>query len=138
MSEPQVEGRGLVIPAAIRAELLLWSLAVYPREACGLLVGRDGRVSSARLVRNLAQDPDRFELDPVEHLRVERWAERDGREVLGAWHSHPDAPARPSAADRAAAFAPWTHAILSVDESSLLELRCWSLVDGELVEVRAD
>ena len=93
---------------------------------------------AARLVRNLASRPDRFELDPAEHLRVERLAERDGRAVLGAWHSHPDAPARPSEADRAAAFEPWAQVLLSVDGTSLLELRCWRHVDGELVEVPAE
>ena len=82
----------------------------YPREACGLLVGRreDGALRVTAIVesRNLAPPgrPDLFEIDPGLRLRLQREARDRGEAVLGHWHSHPDAPPRPSATDLARAW----------------------------------
>jgi len=84
---------------------------VYPREACGLLVGRsDGGavfgVTQAVESPNFApaDQPDRFEIDPALRLRLQREAREQGEAVIGIWHSHPDGPARPSATDLACAW----------------------------------
>ena len=40
-----------------------------------------------------------FEIDPLELYRVEQLAGKEGMEILGIFHSHPDKPARPSSED---------------------------------------
>lgn len=94
--------------------------AAYPREACGLLLGRRrgtlARVARATVARNLAGKPDRFEVHPEDHLAAELAARAAGLELVGVWHSHPDRAPRPSRRDAAAALAGWSYAIVSVED----------------------
>jgi proteasome lid subunit RPN8/RPN11 len=119
----------LVLPAARRAELETLSRARYPREACGLLLGRRSsagtEVVEVREARNLAARSDRFELDPTDHFAAEEAARALELEVVGLWHSHPDHPPVPSAADRAHREAAWSSVIVSVRADGATELRAW-------------
>jgi len=79
----------------------------HPREACGLLLGRDGTIAEAVEAANVADDPTTsFEIDPASLLRVHREARRGGQALLGWYHSHPNGRPRPSAADAARADEP--------------------------------
>ncbi|WEU67279.1 C40 family peptidase [Xanthomonas phage JGB6] len=71
------------------------AIASYPQESCGLVVVVKGKEQYVAC-RNKAADPsEHFVLDP------EDYAEADDRgEIIAIVHSHPDAPARPSEADR--------------------------------------
>ena len=83
----------------------------YPYECCGFLVGRaEGEtVTVSRTVpaANLRDDSprNRFEIDPGDLVKTDRAARADGLGVVGFYHSHPDAPARPSEFDREHAWA---------------------------------
>jgi len=75
-----------------------------PEECCGLLLGRENRIESARSAANIAADPlRRFEIDPQALVDAHRAARAGGPQVLGYYHSHPGGPAAPSATDRAMA-----------------------------------
>jgi len=64
------------------------------REACGVIVRVDG-VDEYKPCRNIAQSNQAFKIDPRD------WAEaEDSGEVVAVVHSHPDASAHPSDADR--------------------------------------
>ncbi len=86
----------------------------YPRECCGLILGRaevSGDVSVTRLIAATNIDPRPeygFEVDPAVHfaLRRELRAAPNGETLLGHYHSHPDAPPHPSARDLAEANDP--------------------------------
>jgi proteasome lid subunit RPN8/RPN11 len=85
------------------------ALAAWPREACGLLVGRGRRVIRVSRVvpaANLATALDRFDLDPRVRLAVEREVRDTPERVVGHYHSHPDGSATPSATDIAQAWEP--------------------------------
>lgn len=122
----------------LRAEVVRECRAGYPREACGLLVGeaRDGVVEVARVVpaRNLARERDRFELDPGSWVEAHDAARRDGHEIVGVWHAHPDHPAEPSPADAEAAWDGYSYLIASVAAGGVAELRCWRLCEREFTE----
>ena len=105
----------LTLRSADEAFLRTAAEAAYPRECCGLLVGRSfhAQATDAWLVTrviptdNLHADPLRgFEVDPTAQFAVLRQL-RDGpggsssERLLGHYHSHPDAPAVPSARDLA-------------------------------------
>jgi proteasome lid subunit RPN8/RPN11 len=88
----------------------------YPMEVCGMLVAERGSktVSRALRVRNLVQDRrDRYEMDPRDQIRVQRECDRDGLEVLGYYHSHPDHPARASETDARRSWAGPVYLIVS-------------------------
>ena len=75
-----------------------------PEECCGLLVGRGDRVERAVATKNLRASRDRYLVDPAGHFAARRAARAEGLAVVGAYHSHPEGPLRPSAVDLAEAF----------------------------------
>lgn len=71
-----------------------------PVEACGLLLGGDGRIGRAVPAANVHADPLRhFEIDPAALIAAHRAARGGGEAVLGYYHSHPAGHPLPSATD---------------------------------------
>jgi proteasome lid subunit RPN8/RPN11 len=78
--------------------------AAAPHEACGIVVGSATAIAAAIPARNIAARPaTSFEIDPQTLIDVQRTARRDGAEVVGWYHSHPNGVAAPSATDAARA-----------------------------------
>ena len=75
-----------------KQEMLDHILQHIPLEACGLLAGRKDRVEKVLPVRNQAQSPVRFVMDPHEQLQAFDWIASHGLELLGIFHSHPTGP----------------------------------------------
>lgn len=125
----------LVLPGQLRAEMEMLARRDYPRESCGLLLGR-GRQGQEHMVlyqhpgHNVANASGRYEIDPQEYLAAEIAAKSAGLRVVGVWHSHPDHPARPSPTDRSLAWPGWSYLIVSVTDGQVADLRSWRL-DGE-------
>jgi proteasome lid subunit RPN8/RPN11 len=98
----------LVLAAPLRRRIVDEARAAFPREGCGLIEGvRDGAeicVTAIHPVPNLADESDRFELDPAKHIALLRELRGSGRQIVGCYHSHPDGRAEPSPRDRAGAF----------------------------------
>ena len=121
-----------------RDEIIAACNAALPDEGCGLLLGRrDG--SAAELTEviptaNTLASPQRFEIAPEAVLAAERRARAGGLLLLGAWHSHPDGAAVPSATDRAEAWPDWCYFIVSLANPDEPELRAWRLVGEDFVE----
>ena len=125
--------------------------ADYPNECCGILLGRanGGRkeVREAVALKNLRLDAaraqevlpleapgreserNRFLIDPLEQLRVEKDARARGLDVLGYYHSHPDHPARPSEYDRDHAWPWYSYIIVSVERGEPKDMTSWVLSD---------
>ena len=72
---------------------------------------------------------NRFLIDPLDQLRVEKDARARGLEVLGYYHSHPDHPARPSKYDREHAWPWYSYVIISVERGIAKDLTCWVLAE---------
>lgn len=77
----------------------------YPHECCGALLGRatdDGwRVEAAVRAGNTRTDSahNRYQISPLELVKIEREARRQTLEIAGFYHSHPDHPAMWSQTD---------------------------------------
>ncbi len=123
-----------------RADIEQLARAGYPYEACGLLLGRQDRYATrlARIThaRNLATDrlADRYILDPQDYLAADEEARRDGLEIVGIWHSHPDHPARPSSTDLGNAWPDYTYLIVAVHQGEVIDLTAWRLGDSRFVQ----
>lgn len=89
-----------------------------PLEACGLLAGKNDAVEQVLLVRNQAQSPVRFVMDPYEQLKSFEWIDSQALSLLGIFHSHPAGPESVSVTDIAEAAYEVVHVI-------------WSRTDGE-------
>jgi proteasome lid subunit RPN8/RPN11 len=75
------------------------------REACGVVLRGPAGEEVVRLA-NAAPDPRRaYALDPAALLACVRAAEEGGARLVAFWHSHVEAPAVLSAADRDGALA---------------------------------
>ncbi len=90
----------------------------YPDEICGVLLGpRGGRTATeAKRARNIIveRSRDRYEIDPIDHLRIQREADADGQDIVGYYHSHPDHPAQASRFDTERAWSGYVYVIVSV------------------------
>ncbi len=100
----------------------------YPLEVCGALLARGGEITRAvELVNREPLRPEvRYEIGADELAQVALLARREGLELLGFYHTHPDAPARPSEADRRAAAAGLSdgavHLVVSIERGAAARL----------------
>ena len=107
----------------------------YPYECCGALLGAE--TDGGRAVRDLVMldnqrddsPRNRFLVRPEDVLRVENAARERGLDVLGWYHSHPDAPARPSEFDREHAWPWYSYVIVSVGAGGPRGMASWRLTD---------
>jgi proteasome lid subunit RPN8/RPN11 len=64
-----------------------------------MLLGSADRIVEAVEARNLSDDPNRFVIDPRDHIATRRTGRERGLEVVGFYHSHPHSDATPSPTD---------------------------------------
>lgn len=126
-----------------------WAEKAYPKEGCGLLIGRfKGDTKEvvrlapltnellARPIQNAPTLPQErqgsgrggteFVMDPNEFNRETLQAEKEGLDVVGVIHTHPDHPARPSKIDESQPFlAQWSNIIVAVEKGKLKDLKSW-------------
>ena len=109
--------------SALRAQ----AEAGYPLEVCGILLGRGGRAEEAHACGNLNTEraADRYQMDPQDHLRIEKDARARGLELLAYYHSHPDHPADASATDLALSWEGMRYLIVAVHQGKAVDQRLW-------------
>ena len=133
----------------------------YPHECCGALLGRDLDASTTSepdtaqppsreivalfpLVNRRDDSPrNRFSVTSDDVRDAEKAAREKGIDVVGWYHSHPDAPARPSEYDRDHAWPWYSYIIVSVQKGEPRDTTSWRLhddraaYDPETIEVVA-
>ena len=120
----------MVIPDAIRAELVAHAREEAPNECCGLVLVRDGvAIEYIRGVNKLAS-PYRYELyiDPFV------WSEIDEDVEQVVFHSHPETEPRPSRTDRELAGL-WSGRPFLIYGVKLDDLRAWRIARDEVDEL---
>lgn len=105
-----------------------------PLESCGLLAGKNDRVEKVILVRNQAQSPARFVMDPYEQLNAFDWIESNELDLLGIFHSHPAGPETVSITDIAEAAYEVVHLIWSRNHDHWKARGFW-IENGSATEV---
>jgi proteasome lid subunit RPN8/RPN11 len=79
-----------------------------------------------------ASERDRFLIAPDDFVRADRAAAREGLDIIGYFHSHPDHPSRPSETDRDWAWPYVSFVIGSVRRGTLHTLQSWILRDDRV------
>lgn len=121
------------LEAALRDRIDAALCDAYPHEGCGFLVGESDaaeiRVRAVRPAENARQDSphDRYLIEPEEFLRAIQEADVSGLDVVGFYHSHPDAPGVPSIFDRDHAWPRYAYLVVSVRDRTVRECRAWML-----------
>jgi proteasome lid subunit RPN8/RPN11 len=130
----------LLLSDPLRKQIEREGVGAYPNECCGILIGRDvmhdgvrvrivDRLEPGRNAFEAAEQYHRFSIDPLQQLKAEKSAEKDGLAVLGYYHSHPDHPARPSEYDRAHAWPFYSYVIVAIEKGIAAVMTSWVLDD---------
>ena len=136
----------LRLPRTIYNAIRAHGEETYPHECCGALLGRFIRANSVGdqapgwviedsiRAGNTRTDSahNRYQIAPVELVKIEREARSRGLDIAGFYHSHPDHPARWSATDLAEAH--WTgcsYVITSVENGRAVLTNSFILLDHE-------
>jgi len=108
----------------------------FPNECCGFMLGRiDGekrtvvellRVDNEREEEN---QYNRFLITPETYMRGDKTARAKGLDVIGFYHSHPNAPARPSQYDLDHAWPVYSYIIVSIQDGASADMTSWLLKD---------
>lgn len=128
------------IPADIRDELIGWLRSAAPNEGCGVLVApataEEGGVPTRFVgMRNVAESPFRYLMDPMEQLDLLEQIDENDEVVWAIVHSHVESPPYPSPTDIGLAAFPDAVYLLASFASEPPELRAWTIVDGAVNEV---
>lgn len=94
------------IPRAVVDEMTAHAREELPNEACGMVHARDGVAIAVHRVKNDAASPYRYEMNPLQMMRLEGRRDREGETLFAIYHSHVASPARPSPTDIRMAFFP--------------------------------
>jgi proteasome lid subunit RPN8/RPN11 len=119
--------------------------AVYPEECCGILLGKilgdDKLVVEAIATSNVWDDPtsrefrqdrdrtnhSRYLIPPQAMFEAQKYARTQQLEIIGFFHSHPDAATVPSECDRAFAWEIYSYPIVSVIDGKADSIASWVL-----------
>jgi proteasome lid subunit RPN8/RPN11 len=109
--------------------------ATYPNEGGGFLIGQAAG-DGVKIVKEIRSFPNQFEAAEQYHRILitdtlyragEAYAEGQGLDLIGFFHSHPDHPAVPSEFDREHALPWWSYVIVSVQRGQATEVLSWQL-----------
>jgi proteasome lid subunit RPN8/RPN11 len=99
----------LALPQQLYDQLRAHGEETYPHECCGILLGKASEINLevAQLIRagNTRTDSahNRYNIAPQELIAAQREARKQGLDIVGFYHSHPDHPAMWSSTDFAEA-----------------------------------
>jgi proteasome lid subunit RPN8/RPN11 len=128
------------IPRALHDELVAWSLAGRPNEACGILAApataEDGGIPTRFFgLGNAAASPYRYLMEPGEQLRVMLDIDDADEVVWGIVHSHVSSPPEPSSTDVGLAHYPDALYLICSLAGPEPVVRAWSIRDDAVSEI---
>jgi proteasome lid subunit RPN8/RPN11 len=121
----------------IKIEQEPWDLMVahaqktYPNECCGAMLGPiDGDEKTVRVALPLENAYDgaqreRYELRPEDLLFAEREARKNGMDLIGIFHSHPDCDAYFSKTDLENSCPWYSFVVLSIQKGQFHHANSW-------------
>jgi len=125
----------VVIPAAMRDEIVAHARAGLPNEACGIIGGRDGRAATFYPAQPDEPSPYYYRIEARDQIRIMNELEDAGEELIGIYHSHVSSPAYPSRTDAEQAFWPDAVYLIVSLAGGDADLRGYRIADLEVTEV---
>ena len=127
----------VTLPITLINKILTHAQHSPEAEVCGLIAARDGVPVSLYPIANVADVPERlFAMEPAAQIEAMRQMREGGEELFAIYHSHPHAPAQPSARDlEEAAYPQALYLIVSLDTKGVLEMQGFRLHDGQVDKV---
>ena len=124
----------MVIPAAVREEIVAHARAGLPNEACGILAGLYGRVERFFPAEPDEPSPYYYRIESRDQIRIMNEIDAAGLDLIGIYHSHTSSPAFPSRTDAEQAF--WPDAVYVIVSLATPEadVRGYRIRDMEVTE----
>lgn len=126
------------LPRKLTNQLLHLAQLSPAAEICGL-IGADSHhhPASCYPINNTADMPqNKFLLDAAQQIQAMVQMREKGENLYAIYHSHPNAPAQPSAADIEQANYPEAlHLIISLNTKGVLELRAFNICNKTVQEL---
>ncbi len=123
------------IPRSIFESMIAHCVEQQPGEACGILAGREMKVSEIFRMKNVELSPASYLMDPAEQFAMLKELRSKSLSMLAIYHSHPCAPAFPSAKDvERAYYEEALYVIVSLAEGEPV-VKAFSIKGGKVVEV---
>ena len=123
----------VTLSAALREEMIAHCRSTFPKEACGLLAGKDGTVAQVYPMTNVEDSPIGYSLDPKEQLMVEKQMRQRGQRMVGIFHSHTATDAYPSSVDVSLAISPdVSYVLVSLKDQAKPDVKSYR-IDGTTI-----
>lgn len=134
----------LIIQKDILSRLCSHAETEYPKECCGILLGK--RLKKSRIAYKVvsagneteeSQSTTHFTINPLALFKIEQAAEKENLEIVGFYHSHPDCEAVASKEDICHMMAGYSYPIISVRNGICVTVRSFEKVtptDQDAVE----
>ncbi len=104
-----------------------------PKEACGILAGKDELIEQVYPMTNVDASPIGYSMDPREQLRLEKTMRQAGQSLLGIYHSHTASEAYPSSVDVSLAISPEISYVLVSLKDRTHPAICSYRIDGPTI-----
>lgn len=127
----------ICLPRKLTHQLLHLAQTSPDAEVCGLIgANAEGHPVSCYPVSNDAENPKiRFSLEPSEQIAAVKAMREKNQSLFAIYHSHPNAPALPSATDIEQASHPEAvHLIISLNTKGVLEMRAFKIIERSVEE----
>jgi [CysO sulfur-carrier protein]-S-L-cysteine hydrolase len=124
----------VVIPAAVRDEIVAHARAGVPNEACGILAGVDGRVERFFPAESDEPSPYYYRIESRDQIRIMNEIDEAGLDLVGIYHSHTSSPAFPSRTDAEQAFWPDAVYVIVSLANPEADVRGYRIRDMEVTE----
>ena len=126
----------IVLPDELEQAIRGHGEETFPDECCGFMLGsvngEDRRVVELMRADNDREDEEqyhRFLITPEAYMQGEKAARSKDLDIVGFYHSHPNAPARPSQYDLDHAWPFYSYVIVSIMDKNADTMTSWILKD---------
>ena len=126
----------LILPRNLVQQLFHHAQSSPEDEVCGLISQTTKGELQLHKIPNVADQPSRrFSMHEAQLVKTLQAIREARARLFAIYHSHPTAPAEPSAQDLAESGYPeaW-QLIISLNTKGVLELRAWRFEDGVVAE----
>lgn len=118
-------------------DIIDYAVQGLPNEACGLLGGTiDGDrklIKKIYYLTNVDASREHFSMDPKEQFEAIKDMRKEGLQMIGNFHSHPESPSRPSEEDKRLAYdSKIRYLILSLMNRKQPVLRAFEIKEGQV------
>lgn len=126
----------IFINKALQKQIIEHCKKGYPKEACGILAGKDNRAEILYTLENISRNPEScYEIDSRETLRITKELRSKSLSLVAIYHSHTNSPAYPSSYDVELAFYPDSfYVIASLEDRNNSQIRAFKIIEEEIKE----